>query len=62
MERGWAKQQGRHPQAFQERPSGQGVIVSSVTRHPHGSRADGMLSPMTAHAWGLGALHGWVHL
>jgi hypothetical protein len=46
MERRWTKQHGRHPEAFQERPSGKAVIVSSVTRHPHGSRADGMLSPM----------------
>jgi hypothetical protein len=46
MERRWAKQQGRHPQAFQERPSGKGVIFSCVTRHPHGSRADEILSPM----------------
>src|ERR1700742_2475726 len=34
MHRRWTKQQGRHPQAFEERPSGQGVIFFCVTRHP----------------------------
>jgi hypothetical protein len=36
MKRRWPKQQGRRPETFQERPSGKGVIVCCVTRHPDG--------------------------
>ncbi len=63
MERRRAKQQRRQPQALQERSSGKAVIFSCVTRHPHGSRADGMLTPMPAEDRASGATgrFAWVN-